>query len=165
MIYVSSDWHGCSPNKIKELLAKAEFNDNDFLFVIGDVIDRGEHSAELLKLLIYSTNMELILGNHEAMLLSCSWVFDEITDEAIDSLDSQRMHSLHVWQRNGADATIKSLCAESPDTRADILEYLRDCRLYDSVSTDNNDFLLVHGGLAEYRPDKKISEYAQHDLL
>ena len=30
MIYVSSDWHGCPPDKIKRLLDRAGFGDDDF---------------------------------------------------------------------------------------------------------------------------------------
>ena len=41
MIYVISDLHGYPFEKFKILLEKAEFSNNDFLFILGDVIDRG----------------------------------------------------------------------------------------------------------------------------
>ena len=40
MIYVTSDLHGLEITKLKALLKKACFNENDRLFVLGDVIDR-----------------------------------------------------------------------------------------------------------------------------
>lgn len=71
MIYVSSDWHGCPLSTIQALLKQANFDENkDFLFVLGDVIDRGEHSVELLKFLMNSPSAELLLGNHEAFMLA-----------------------------------------------------------------------------------------------
>ena len=40
MIYVTSDLHGLEITKLNALLKKACFNENDRLFVLGDVIDR-----------------------------------------------------------------------------------------------------------------------------
>lgn len=39
MTYVISDLHGYPLEKFKELLKKAAFSDNDFLYISGDVID------------------------------------------------------------------------------------------------------------------------------
>lgn len=49
MIYVTSDLHGYSLEKFKDLLNKVGFCDDDFLYILGDVIDRG--SDEYQKLL------------------------------------------------------------------------------------------------------------------
>lgn len=166
MVYVSSDWHGCPLSVIKELLRKANFDEeNDFLIVIGDVLDRGAHSVDLLKYLMYSPSAELLLGNHEAFLLANAWLFDEVTDESLASLDSRKLSSLSAWKSNGGNATIEALRAESPEARADILEYIRECPLYDSVSAGGRDFLLVHGGLGNYSPEKKISDYTDDEIL
>ena len=40
MIYVTSDLHGYPLKKFREMLSKVGFSDDDFLFVLGDVIDR-----------------------------------------------------------------------------------------------------------------------------
>ena len=165
MIYVTSDLHGYSFERFRALLDKAGFCEDDFLFILGDVIDRGEDSVEILKWLLVQPNVELILGNHEMMLLSCSFLFDEITEASLDSLDSYKLKLLRNWKINGAEPTMRALSKESPETRADILEYLRDAPLYDTVSAGGKDFLLVHGGLGGYRPDKKLSEYDAHDLV
>ena len=49
MIYVTSDLHGYPLDGFLQLLDKAGFGERDFLFVLGDVIDRGEHGVELLR--------------------------------------------------------------------------------------------------------------------
>ena len=165
MIYVSSDWHGYPLDKIKALLADAGFSKNDFLFVLGDVIDRGDDGVRILKWLMLQDNIELILGNHEAMMLSNSWLFDEVTNDSLDALDSKKLSLLTHWQANGCEPTLNALKRESAETRADILDYLRDAPLYDSVSVDKRDFLLVHGGLGNYSESKRMSDYTPHELL
>ena len=91
MIYVTSDLHGYPLEKFQKMLRDADFSDNDFLFILGDVIDRGEEGVELLRWIMNQTNMELILGNHEAMLLSCSFLFDPLTDENLDKLTEEHL--------------------------------------------------------------------------
>lgn len=147
MIYVSSDWHGYPLERVKELLGKAGFGSQDFLFLLGDVIDRGEEGIALLKYLMYQPNIELIRGNHEQMMLDCSFLFDEVTDETIDALDSDQMRAMAIWNRNGARPTLDSLAKELPDVRRMLLEYVEDTPLYDSVSVGGRDFLLTHAGL------------------
>lgn len=69
MIYVTSDLHGLEITKLKALLKKACFNENDRLFVLGDVIDRqNDGGVAILIWLSEQPNTQLILGNHEAML-------------------------------------------------------------------------------------------------
>jgi serine/threonine protein phosphatase 1 len=66
---------------------------------------------------------------------------------------------------NGAENTISALSKETQQTREDILEYLRDCPLYETVSIGEKDFLLVHGGLGNYKDGKSIKEYTPEELL
>ena len=40
MIYVLGDIHGCY-DKYEEMLKRIRFSDDDTLFVLGDVVDRG----------------------------------------------------------------------------------------------------------------------------
>ncbi len=167
MIYVSSDWHGAEPKQIKALLEKIEFSDEDFLFVLGDIIDRGEHGVELIKMIMFEPNIKLIRGNHEQMLLSCSFLFDEITDETINDFNADKLRMLRNWQMNGGDATIKGLSKETPEMRKMILELIEETPYYDSVVVNGEDFLLVHAGLALDACGKfrRLSESTKDDLL
>ena len=47
--YVVSDLHGYSIDKWEELVARAGITPQDRLYVLGDVIDRGEHGVALLE--------------------------------------------------------------------------------------------------------------------
>lgn len=163
MIYVISDLHGYPLEKLKKLLEKAHFGDNDFLYILGDVVDRnGNGGVEILTWLLSQPNAQLILGNHEAMLLSCEFLFDEITDESLSAFDSEKMEILTNYQLNGGDVTLKALSKlnkDSPETVTDILDYLHDAPLYEAVTAGGKDYFLVHSGIDDFEKGKKISEY------
>jgi serine/threonine protein phosphatase 1 len=99
MIYVISDLHGYPLERFLQLLEKASFGKDDFLYILGDVVDRnGDGGVEMLQWLMYQTNVELIMGNHEAMLLSNAFVFDEMTEESLDSLtEEKRYRRLEIY--------------------------------------------------------------------
>lgn len=169
MTYVISDLHGYPLEKFKKLLEIAEFSDNDFLYILGDVIDRnGDGGVEMLCWLMEKPNVQLILGNHEAMLLSCEFVFEEITDNSINAMTGDKLSLLNHYMFNGGDVTLSALKAlkmKSPEAISDILDYLHDAPLYEAITVGKNDFLLVHAGLGDFSPDKKISDYSSHDLI
>ena len=126
MVYVTSDLHGRF-DCLKILLDKSGFYDSDdnWLYIIGDVIDRNcDGGVDILKWLLIQSNVQLILGNHEDMLLSNAWVFDEVTDESLSGLEAMNIEALRQWEANGGDVTLKALSKESHSTRCDIIEYL-----------------------------------------
>ncbi len=169
MIYVTSDLHGLKLQKLKALLKKVDFTDNDWLFIIGDVIDRqNDGGVEILQWLLNQPNAQLILGNHEAMLLSCDFIFEEITDESINKFDARKMQLLSNYMLNGGDVTLtflRMLKNKTPEAVDDILEYLREAPLYETVSAGGKDFLLVHSGLDNFSPDKKLSDYTADEFI
>ena len=48
MIYAVSDIHGCY-RQYKEVLEKIAFSDEDTLYVLGDVLDRGPEPLRVLE--------------------------------------------------------------------------------------------------------------------
>ena len=168
MIYVTSDLHGCSPEVFQNLLDRAGFGEDDFLFILGDVIDRGKYGAELLLWLTEQPNVQLILGNHEAMLLACHWLFDPVTEETLAKLTVERMHLIETWHRNGGHPTLiglRKLLKEDRELLEGILDCLRDAPLYDVVPAGGRKYILTHSGLGNFAPDKKLSDYTPEELL
>jgi len=168
MIYTTSDLHGCPLTSVQKLLRLVDFSDEDFLFVLGDVIDRGEHGGELLLWLTEQPNVQLILGNHEALLLACDFLFEEVNDDSLARLDIGKMELLENWIQNGGGPTIKSLhriMRSSPELLEGILDYLRDAPLYEEVVIDERRYVLVHSGLGNFKQQKMLSDYEPDELL
>ena len=165
MIYVISDLHGYSFEKFKKILANAEFSDKDFLFVLGDVIDRGKDGVEYLKWLSLQSNAQLVLGNHEDMMLSCSFLFEEISEESINNLDNEDFQWLSLWKHNGGSPTLDKMQELKPEERKSIIEYLQDAPMYETVSVGGREFFLTHSGIDNFDVSKKIGDYTPHDFL
>ncbi|MBE6827492.1 MAG: calcineurin [Ruminococcaceae bacterium] len=166
MTYVISDLHGYPIEKLKKLLKKANFGENDFLYILGDVIDRnGDGGVGILEWLLAQTNVQLILGNHEAMLRSCSFITDEITDTNIEKLGSDQISCLQNYILNGGGCTLRALHKLPHETVLDIFDYLRDCPLYEAVTVGDKDYILVHAGYENFSPDRKPSDYLSDELI
>lgn len=168
MIYVTSDLHGCDLKLFLQLLKQADFGEDDFLFVLGDVIDRGVHGAELLLWLTEQPNVQLILGNHEALMLACDFLFEEVTEESLSRLRREQIMLLESWYENGGGPTIAGLLEllhRDPELVEGILEYLRDAPLYEWVDIGAKSYILVHGGLGNFDPAKSMDEYEPEELL
>lgn len=166
MTYVISDIHGYPHDRFMSLLEKAGFSDGDFLYILGDVVDRnGDGGVETLRWLLYQPNVQMILGNHEAMLLSCSFVFDEIDEDLEETLSVEKMGMLQNYMEKGGDVTLKAMRDLSQEEREDIQDYLRDCPLYEELNVGGKRFLLVHAGLGNFHKDKKPEDYSVLELI
>lgn len=168
-IYAISDLHGYPLENLTELLSRAGFTDDDTLIIIGDVVDRnGDGGVAMLRSIMRQPNYEFLLGNHEDMLLNCAFLFDEITEETLDSLSPADMIHYERWMRNGGGVTAENLRAlkrEDPEEFAELMDFLRLAPPAASAHAGGRDFLLLHGGLKDFSPDKKLSDYLIHDIL
>jgi len=168
MIYVTSDLHGYDPEAFGKLLRQAGFTGEDFLFVLGDVIDRGEHGVALLRWMAAQPNVQPVLGNHEAMLLSCRFLFDEVNEDSLAELDLHRLSLLQTWLENGAAPTLRelrTLLKTQPDVLEGLLEYLQEAPLYETVEAGGRQYILVHAGLDNFAPEKPMDDYTPEELL
>lgn len=168
MVYSVSDLHGYPLDTFLDYLENTvRFDDEvDFLYVLGDVIDRGADSVRWLRFLSGCEWAELIRGNHEQMFLDCARILlQEITDDTVDSF-ADGMENLTDWILNGGGETLSGLKSVAAAERSDLKDFVGDTPLYETVTTDDGrDFLLVHGGLGNFSNTKKLSAYTSDELL
>ena len=79
--YVIGDIHGCY-DKLQEMLRKINFTETDRLYLVGDYIDRGEKSLEMLCWLEgIGENIFPIKGNHDSDFAEYIRIMKRIDEE------------------------------------------------------------------------------------
>ena len=170
MIFTTSDLHGYPLDSFLSLLEKAGFSDADHLYVIGDVIDRnGDGGIAMLRWMMRQENVTLLKGNHEKMMLDCEFaVTSDVDLTNLRKVTLEQEFNLLRWHRNGCLVTLESLLklrAEDPEELEKLLEYVRSAPLYMEVAVPMKRYVLVHGGLNCFDPEKGLDEYSEDDLL
>ena len=131
--YIIGDIHG-EYETLLALLAKLP-EGSEPIFV-GDLIDRGASSAQVIKY-IRENNYCCVLGNHEQLMIDYGTSFTKTYP------DSTNPSFLHTWYNNGGDATLYSYglikytggltCVENPEGMKqflDDIEWLKTLPLY-----------------------------------
>ncbi len=163
-IYVMSDIHGEYDKYIK-MLELIGFSDEDELYVLGDVIDRGEEPVKVLSDMASRPNVYPIVGNHELMAMAVlDTILKEVTENSVREFDSNIMLGLMEWMENGGETTLKQLKKLSNSKRLDLLDYLSEFSPCEVVDVGEKTFILVHSTLGNFSPDKKLRDYQLHEL-
>ena len=140
--FVIGDVHGCV-NELKLMINKLSINAEDTVIFLGDYIDRGKFSFEVIEyLLSLKYNCKFMMGNHEDMLINVL---------------NNEYGSKKLWLYNGGMNTVKSYkddISNIPQTHLDFLENLELC-------FETNNFFFVHAGI---NPNNK-SVQTQEDML
>ena len=142
MHYALSDVHGCF-DQFLEMLDLVSPSSDDIVYVMGDMIDRGPKSAEMLVWCIEEApdNFRFLLGNHEDMA-GCAigrnpGAFSLYDDYGIDP-----------WCYNGGIETSKGLLRLTDvDWRREVLlPWLDALKPYTVAEVDGRPIMLVHAG-------------------
>ena len=163
--YVISDIHG-QYDMFMELLDKIKLKETDRLYILGDIIDRGMHPIKTLRKIMEMPNAICMVGNHELMALKClKFLMKEITNISIEELDIEMLNDLVTWQYNGSKSTINEFSQLDPETKQEVIDFINEFLVYEEVSINNKNYLLVHAGLGNYSPEKDIEDYSLHELV
>lgn len=129
--YVVSDLHG-EAQIFHNLLDQLRFTEEDQLYILGDVIDRGADGISLLQEIMVRPNMTLLLGNHEYMMLQ--YFSPDATETEI-----------RRWNKNGNAPTQNAYLNLNPAEQIHILEYLKSLSTHAKVTVGDTTYYLVHG--------------------
>lgn len=131
--YVFSDVHGrFAP--LDRALSRISPSDDDVIYMLGDMVDRGRHSAEVLRLCHDMPNMVCLRGNHEEMMV-----------ESLRNSDDQ--YQQFTWGMNGGARTIESLKGLADDERDELVDWAAHLPLFAHTLVDDRPYLLVHAGI------------------
>jgi serine/threonine protein phosphatase 1 len=162
MTYVVSDLHGCF-DKFKRLLSKINFNDNDVMYVVGDIVDYGEEPIELLCDLSMRYNVIPIVGDADLRAFELLRELDKMLGGA--SPDPEILGKMAEWIQDGGAKTMEGFKALYEDMREGVLEYLEDMSLYEELEIKGKKYLLVHAGIADYDADTDLDDYMPEDFV
>lgn len=164
MLYAMSDLHG-EYEKYLAMLEKIKFSQEDTLYLLGDLVDRGSEPVKILQDIMQRPNVYPLMGNHEVMAVYIlKQLLLEVTEETISQVDAYLMENIMMWQRNGGGVTLEQFQALPPRERRQLLELMEGFGWYETVDVGERGFLLVHAGLGNYRPGKKLEEYSLEEL-
>lgn len=161
-----SDIHG-EYEKYRKMLDTIHFSDNDNLFILGDIIDRGSKPVSIISDISVRSNVFPLLGNHEVMALDILHdLMVEITEENYDKqINNTLMNKLLEWQLNGGQSTLDEFQKLSYEDRVDLLDFIRDFTTYEIIDIGTKTFILVHSGLGNFKPNKNLDEYSIEELV
>lgn len=109
MTYVMSDLHGAF-DKYITMLEKIDFGADDELYVIGDVVDRGEQPMDILFDMMNRANVYPLMGNHDLIALNLLPKVNKTLIENGGMLDDKLSPLLQVWISDGGQTTLSGFC-------------------------------------------------------
>ena len=143
--FAIGDIHGCF-DSLKELIEnKIQFQKNDKLIFLGDYIDRGYNSKEVIDYIIELQNNDYdivtLLGNHESML--------------VDAYNNEG--AMSKWIQNGGAETLKSFEIDSlKDLDSKYLNFFNSLKLYFEL----DEYLFVHAGFNDELKNPFVDKYS-----
>ena len=123
MTYVMSDLHG-EYRKFLQMLDLIRLGDEDVLYILGDIVDRGEEPVNLLLDIMDRKNVIPVMGNHD--YLACDilkQLVKEITP-GTTALAPKLMNQVLDWMDDGGINTMLQFRELQPDQRDRILKFI-----------------------------------------
>ena len=165
MTYVMSDIHG-HYEKYRSILETIEFAEDDTLYVLGDVLDRGPDGFKILLDMAAKPNVIGLLGNHEllaaAVLPSLLRIMRQGEEQPLTKAEQAQMQE---WLQNGGKASILQFLQFSGEEMETVCGYLRSLSAYEEISVQGRRFVLVHAGLEHFSAARPLEEYDLEDFL
>ncbi len=130
MNYVCADIHG-RWDKYQAMLEDLNLGEDDKLYILGDVIDRGEDGIRILQDIMGRENISLFIGNHELFLYCCIQCGDEGWTES--------------WMSNGGRPTAQRFLALEDREQDAILKLIADSYVaIPDLCVEGKHYYLVH---------------------
>lgn len=163
MTYVVSNLFG-RLERFNKLLNKISFGESDIMYVLGNIVDFGEESVELVTDLSMRYNVYSVLGEHDYKAYKLLSEFDRIlkTKSAPSPEFSAEMIE---WSANGGMATLEAFKEADEDTKEGFLEYLSELPVFEEAEVKGREFVLVSGGINGFSTKRDLEDYELEDFI
>ena len=156
MVYVVSNLHG-NYSKFKRLLSMISFKDTDLMYVLGDIVDFGDESMELIGDLSVRYNVYPIVGEHDYIALKMLSGFEKMLKSG-ETPDKKFITQMTEWVADGGQSTLDSFRELDAEMKEGVLDYLSDMTLYEEIEVKGKKYLLVHAGIAGFKKGIDLEE-------
>ncbi len=157
MTFVLANLHG-DFQKYKQMLEQIGFGDNDILYVLGDTVDYGEGSLQVLTDMSMRPNVYPVAGEHDLTALRMLSGFERMLHDGA-APDPSYVSEMSAWAADGGRVTLEGFRELDNDMREGILDYLSDFSLYEEVEAGGKEYLLVHAGIGGFDPELSLDAY------
>ena len=140
MIYAVSDLHGCF-EKYNRLLDRLCLSDNDTLYILGDIVDRGDGGIDILKDIIGRKNIVALKGNHDYMAATMLKAF-VIGNDGYRS--KNLIEGLGLWLKDGGQPTLDNFRRLSARDKILIFHFLKSLPVYKKIEVGGRKYFLAH---------------------
>lgn len=140
MIYVASDIHGCF-DKYRALLNRLKLKDDDMLYILGDLVDRGDGGIKIILDLVSRKNVVCLRGNHdhEAYLL-LKYFAARHGERTVDSLTE----AFQLWLSDGGETTFRSFLEIDDVQKKKVLTFLGSLPFRRELEINGKKYHLSH---------------------
>lgn len=163
MTYVTANIHG-NYQKFKSILAQIDFREEDVMYILGDTVDFGEESMELINDLSVRLNVYPIAGEHDYLAARMLHGFDKMLKSGA-APEAGYISEMTAWVKEGGQPTLDGFRSLDEEEREGVLEYLEEMTLFEEVEVNGKNYLLVHAGIADYDPDTDLEDYQPEDFF
>lgn len=136
MIYAMSDLHGCYDKFIK-MLEKIGFKDNDSLYILGDIVDRGPDGIKIFQDIIKRKNIIALRGNHDFLAY-------HLLKALISGQDDSIIEKYRRWIFDGGLPTQEGFNKLNEAEQKKLLMYMNYMPIYEEIEVNGNKFFLSH---------------------
>lgn len=147
--WACSDLHGNYKifNEIKKMIGP-----EDTVYVIGDVVDRGNYGWEILKEVLADNRFIMMMGNHEHMMLG--------------AIGSHNYRNMHLWKYNGGELTHKSILEDNPEVVSMVMDSVRQLPYERTYTNKNNKTIhLSHSGYGSWKYNEPLDSFTTEAIL
>lgn len=162
MDYVMSNVHGCY-SQFVSMLEKIKFKDTDHLFILGDLVDIGDESLDLIADLSVRENIWTIAGEHDRTAFRILSRFDELLRSGGVPDDDYKRDAM-MWAKDGGQKIMLEFSRMNAEEREGVLDYLSDLPGFDFAEVGGKEYLLTHSGVANFEKGKDIYDYDENDF-
>lgn len=163
MTYVVSNLFG-RLERFGKLLDKISFGESDIMYVLGNIVDFGEESVELVTDLSMRYNVYSVLGEHDYKAYKLLSEFDRIL-KAKSAPSPEFSSAMIEWSANGGMATLEAFKEADEDTKEGFLEYLSELPVFEEAEVKGREFVLVSGGINNFSAKRDLEDYELEDFI